>query len=371
MDAARSLRSQFPVLERNAYLNAGTCGPVPETARAAALDAWEYATGEGRSGAFYERLIPLSEELRARYARLLNASADHVALTAGTSDGCAHVIAALGLKPGDEVLTADDEHPGVTGPLIAAREQRGVTVKAVPLAEIPGAISDTTTLVACSHVSWHSGAVAPVAEIVAAAARFDVPVLLDGAQGVGAIGLDVAALGVPFYAGSGQKWLCGPVGTGMLYVSPEWTERLGSPAPSYGGLTDHAAGLASGLVANARRHDTPLRDLSIVAAAVAAFDVLDAFGFQALQERAAGLAARLADELRARGATVIDRGATTLVAWDAGGDEAAVAARDRLQAAGVTIRDLPGAGRLRASVGAWNDEDDLDRLLSGLGGGAA
>lgn len=366
MDAARSLRSQFPVLERNAYLNAGTCGPVPEAARAAALDAWAYATDEGRSGAFYERLIPLAERLRERYARLLGARADDVALTAGTSDGCAHVIAALGLQAGDEVVTADDEHPGLTGPLIAAREQRGVTVKAVPLAEIPGAISDTTTLVACSHVSWHSGAVAPVAEIVAAAARFEIPVLLDGAQGVGAIPVDVAALGVPFYAGSGQKWLCGPVGTGMLYVSPEWTERLGSPAPAYGGLTDPAAGLASGLVANARRHDTPLRDLSTVAAAVAAFDVLEAHGFQPLQERAAALAARLAEALRQRGAAVVERGPTTLVSWTAESDADAIATRDRLAAASVTIRDLPGAGRLRASVGAWNDEDDLDRLLAGL-----
>jgi selenocysteine lyase/cysteine desulfurase len=367
MDAApTSFRAQFPVLERNAYLNAGTCGPVPEAARAAALDAWEYATTEGRSGGFYERLIPLAEELRTRYAKLLNASADDVALAAGTSDGCAHVIAALGLGAGDEVVTADDEHPGLTGPLIAAREQRGVTVKAVPLAEIPGAISDTTTLVACSHVSWHSGAVAPVAEIVAAARAREIPVLLDGAQGVGAIPVDVGALGVQFYAGSGQKWLCGPVGTGMLYISPEWTERIGSPAPSYGGLTDPSAGLASGLVPNARRHDTPLRDLSTVAAAVAAFDVLDAQGLATLQERAIAQAGHLADALRERGATVIDRGPTTLVAWDAGGDEAAVATRDRLGAAGVTVRDLPGAGRLRASVGAWNDAEDLERLLAGL-----
>lgn len=367
MDAApTSLRAQFPVLAGNAYLNAGTCGPVPEAARAAALDAWDYATREGRSGAFYGRLVPLAEELRTRYARLLNASADHVALAAGTSDGCAHVIAALGLGAGDEVVTADDEHPGLTGPLIAAREQRGVRVIAVPLQEIPGAISDTTTLVACSHVSWHSGAVAPVAEIVAAAKSFDVPVLLDGAQGVGAIGVDVGALGVQFYAGSGQKWLCGPVGTGMLYVSPEWIARLGSPAPSYGGLTDPAAGLSSDLVANARRHDTPLRDLSTVAAAVAAFDVLEAHGFQGLQERAVAQAARLADALRERGARVIDRGDTTLVAWQLDGDDAAIAARDRLEESGVTIRDLPGTGRLRASVGAWNDQDDLDRLLAGL-----
>lgn len=367
MDAAETLRSEFPVLHRLAYLNAGTCGPVPEAARRAAIDAWDYATAEGRSGAFYQRLIPLAEELRERYARLLNApGADSVALTAGTSDGCAHVIASLGLGEGDEVVTADDEHPGVTGPLIAAREQRGVRITAVPLAEIPGAIGDATKLVACSHVSWHSGAVAPVAELVAAARAKGAPVLLDGAQGVGAIGVDVAALGVDFYAGSGQKWLCGPVGTGMLYVSPEWTRRLASPSPSYGGLTDPSAGLASDLVDNARRHDTPLRDLSTVAAAVAAFDVLDGAGFAAVQARAAALAARLAEALADRGLTVVDRGDTTLVSWEVADDETAVATRDRLQEAGVTIRDLPGAARLRASVGGWSTEDDLDRLLAAL-----
>lgn len=367
MDAAETLRSQFPVLQRLAYLNAGTCGPVPEVARQAAVDGWEYVTAEGRGGAFYQRLVPLAEDLRGRYARLLNARADDVALTAGTSDGCAHVIGSLGLGEGDEVVTADDEHPGVTGPLIAAREQRGVRVTAVPLDQIPDAIGEATKLVACSHVSWHSGAVAPVAEIVAAARRVGAPVLLDGAQGVGAVKVDVAALGVDFYAGSGQKWLCGPVGTGMLYVSPEWTLRLASPGPSYGGLTDPSAGLASDLVDNARRHDKPLRDLSTVAAAVAAFDVLDGAGFEALQARGAALAAQLVEALTARGLTVVPRGATTLVSWEVADDDTAIATRDRLQeAAGVTIRDLPGAARLRASVGGWNTEDDLDRLLSAL-----
>jgi L-cysteine/cystine lyase len=363
MDAA-ALRAAFPVLESNAYLNAGTCGPVPEVARVAAVDAWEYATREGRSTAFYQRLVPLAEELRERYARLLSAAADDVALTAGTSDGCAHVIGALDLQPGDVVVTADDEHPGLTGPLIAAREQRGVTVKAVPLAEIPRAIEDGTALVACSHVSWHSGATAPVAEIVQAAG--DAPVLLDGAQGVGAVPVDPAALGVAFYSGSGQKWLCGPVGTGMLYVSPEWTTRLRSPGPSYGGLADPSAGLASPLVTNARRHDTPLRDLSTIAAAVAAFDVLEDAGFAEIHARAAQLAHRLADALAARGAAVTPRGDTTLVSWDAPSDDDAIATRDRLAAAGVTIRDLPGASRLRASVGAWSTEGDLDRLLAAL-----
>ncbi|WCB93814.1 Cysteine desulfurase CsdA [Baekduia alba] len=367
MDAAH-LRSAFPVLERTAYLNAGTCGPVPAVAQQAAVEAWRYATEEGRGGAFYGKLVPLAQELRERYARLLNAPPTEIALMAGTSDGCAQVVANIGLQAGDEVVTADDEHPGVTGPLIAAREQRGVKVVAVPLAEIPAAITENTKLVACSHVSWHSGAVAPVADIVSAAKPYNIPILLDGAQGVGAIPVDVAQLGVDFYAGSGQKWLCGPVGCGMLWLAPAWVTRLEAPAPSYGGLTDPNAGMASGIADDARRHDTPLRDLSQVAGAVAAFDVLAEAGLPELQARAIAGAARLAQRLADAGHDVIARGDTTLVSWTApGGDgDQAIAVRDRLQEAGITIRDLPGAGRLRASFGAWNDDEDVERLLTAL-----
>jgi L-cysteine/cystine lyase len=368
MDAAR-LRAAFPVLAETAYLNAGTCGPLPAAAERAALEAWRWATATGRSGEFYGRLVPLAEQLRERYAGLLGAaSPDHVALTAGTSDGCAHVIANLGLAAGDEVVTAEDEHPGVTGPLIAARSQRGVVLRVVPAAEVAEAITENTKLVAVSHVSWHSGAVAPVAEIVAQAKEYNnVPVLLDGAQGVGAVPVDVRSLGVQFYAGSGQKWLCGPVGCGMLWIAPEWVERLGSPAPSYGGLVDPNAGFDTALVDSARRHDTPLRDLPQVVGAVAAFDVLEEFGFGALAERAVAGAASLADGLRAAGFDVVARGESTLVSWRVASDDEAIATRDRLQESGITIRDLPGAARLRASFGGWNDADDAERLLTALG----
>ena len=176
-----------------------------------------------------------------------------------------------------------------------------MTLRAVPLAEIPDAVSENTKLVACSHVSWHSGAVAPVAAIVAAAAAYDIPVLLDGAQGVGAVPVDVGALGVAAYAGSGQKWLCGPVGCGMLWVAPAFAERIAALAPAYRGVADHDVGLASGLVADARRYDVPSQDLATVVAAAAAFDILAEAGLAAVQERAIGLAASLASSLAAAG----------------------------------------------------------------------
>jgi L-cysteine/cystine lyase len=153
----------------------------------------------------------------------------------------------------------------------------------------------------------------------------------------------------------------------MLWVDPAWRDRVAAPAPAYGGLETPSAGLASALAPSARRYDLPSQDLAVIAAAVCALDVLVDAGLAELQASAIARAARLADALREDGHDVVARGDSTLVSWHvADGDEAAVAVRDRLAAAGIVVRDLPGAGRLRASVGAWNDADDLQRLVTAL-----
>ena len=120
-----------------------------------------------------------------------------VALTTCTSEGIAQTIGGLGARShGDEILTSDEEHPGLLGALAAARELRGVAIREVPLPSIAEAVGPRTRLIACSHVGWVSGLLAP-AEL----AEVDVPVLLDGAQGVGAVEVDVRALGCDAYAG--------------------------------------------------------------------------------------------------------------------------------------------------------------------------
>ena len=356
MDAA-ALRAAFPVFERRAYLNAGTCGPLSSAALRATTAVLERAATEGRSGAYMLETVELRARLRGAYAQLLRAEADDVALTTCTSEGIVRVLGALDLGPGDEVLTTTEEHPGLLGPLAAARAQRGLEIRAVPFEQVAGAVSPATRLVACSHVSWASGRVVPDL------AGIDVPVLLDGAQGVGAVAVDVSALGCAFYAGSGQKWLCGPVGSGMLWVAPAWSERLPATAPTHVNLADPDAGLDAVPHAGAARLDTPAHSLETLSAAEAALGVLGAAGWPEVHERAAALAATLADELTARGRQVVPRGHTTLVAWH---DRDPLAARGRLAAAGVIVRDLPGTGLLRASVGAWNDESDLERLLGAL-----
>ena len=103
------------------------------------------------------------------------------------------------IGPGDEIVTSDEEHPGLIGPLIAARE-RGAEIRAVPFAQLADAVGPRTTAVACSHVNWRTGELAP-----AALAEVDVPVILDGAQGAGAVPVDVVKLGCAAYAAAGPE----------------------------------------------------------------------------------------------------------------------------------------------------------------------
>jgi selenocysteine lyase/cysteine desulfurase len=357
---APAFRLHFPVLADRAYLNAGTCGPLTRDSVQAATAVLERAASQGRTRAYMESMRELRERQRRAYAQRLGADAADVALTTCTSEGVVRVLAGLDFRPGDEVLTAPDEHPGLLGPLGTLRERRGVEIRTAPFADLADAVGRRTRLVACSHVSWVTGAVRPagLAELGP-----DVPVLLDGAQGIGAIPIDVEALGCAFYAGSGQKWLCGPVGTGMLWIAPGWRGRLASVGATYINLAEPGRGLDSALHPDARTHDSPAVSAEASASAVAAHDVLAAAGWDAVYERAIGLAAGLAERLAEAGRTVAPRGETTLVSWE---DPDPEGARDRLGAAGVLIRNLPNTPYVRASVGAWNDEGDLDRLFEGV-----
>jgi L-cysteine/cystine lyase len=359
---AEALRAEFPVLEHRAYLNAGTCGPLPRAALATLSEIAEHATAEGRAGGYYELFVETRDRLRAAYAGVLGAEPADVAITTSTSEGIARVLLGLGLSPGDEILTAHDEHGGLVGPLIGARDRLGITVREVPLAEIAGAAGPRTRLIACSHVAWTTGEVVSALDALPA----ELPVLLDGAQGAGAVAIDVAALGCAFYAGSGQKWMCGPVGTGMLWISPAWRDRLSAVSPTYVNLEDPSLGMATRVWSDARAHDAMAISPESAAAALAAHDTLAAHGWAEVHARARELAAEAAAALAAAGREVAPRGASTLVSWIAG-DPAAEAAR--LVEAGVIVRSFAGQPYVRASIGAWNDASDIERLVAAAGPG--
>jgi L-cysteine/cystine lyase len=358
MTDAAAFRAQFPVLDRVAYLNAGTEGPLPRAAADAVRDRIELELTGGRCGMpYFERLIGLADELRAAYAGVIGAGADEVALTGSTTDGVNTVIAGLDLRPGDEVLTSDEEHPGLLAPLNRARRRHGITVRAAPFAELAEAVTPGTRLIAASHVSWVSGRVLDTGALK----DTGVPLLLDAAQSIGAVPVDVKALGCAYYAASGQKWLCGPEGSGCLYVAPDHLDDLLVPWPGYSSLASTEDALESDFATGTARLDHGFPPGMRSAWALASLGVLAGAGWDWVHERAATLAAWLAETLTERGLDVRPRGRSTLVAWAA--DDAA-AEVERLSAAGFVVRSIPAISLVRVSVGAWSSEEELERLVS-------
>jgi L-cysteine/cystine lyase len=357
-DDAAAFRSQFPVLADVAYLNAGTCGPVPGRAAEALLAAVREETATGRSGEpHFARWSAGLAALREGYARWLGCTPEAVALTRSTSDGISTALHALDLRPGDEVLTSDEEHPGVLAPLEAARRRAGIVVRSAPFAELAASVGPGTRAVCCSHVSWVSGQVVDAPALAASGAL----VVLDGAQGLGAVELDMAALGCDFYAASGQKWLCGPDGSGALYVRPELIDELRVPWPSYVALEDAERAGELAIHTGARRFDLPGWATGGVAWALAAIAVLEEAGRAWVAARGPRLAADLAGLLAERGLEVLPRGESTLVTWRDGDAKGTV---QRLAGERIVVRDLPGRGVARASVGAWSSEEELRRLAA-------
>jgi selenocysteine lyase/cysteine desulfurase len=302
-----------------------------------------------------ESVIELARDLRAGYARVLGCDPEDVALTGSTTDGVNTVLAGLGLRAGDEVVTSDEEHPGLLAPLGRLKREAGVRVKVAPFAEIANEVGPDTRLVACSHVSWVSGRVVDAAALAATG----VPVLLDAAQGIGAVPVDVRGLGCAFYAASGQKWLCGPEGSGCLYVRGDQLDKVSVPWPGYGSLADAKQALDSPPAEHANRFDHGFPPGMRSAWALASLRVLEDAGLDWVHERAATLAAGLADRLAERGLQVGPRGRSTLVAWSAENVDTEVA---RLAEAGFVVRSIPSHSLIRASVGAWSSEEELAGL---------
>jgi selenocysteine lyase/cysteine desulfurase len=347
-------RAQFPVLERFAYLQAGSVGPVALGTIEAMRSEEERSLLEGRgSRAQFDRLLAEREELRAEIASLVSVSPDQVALTASTTDGCNIVLLGLGLRDGDEVITTTDEHFGLLGPLQMSRA-RVVVVDPEP-DRIFAAVTERTRLIALSHVLWTTGAVLPVHELRAVTA---LPVLVDGAQSVGAMPVDAADL--DYYTISGQKWLCGPEGTGAVVVAEP--EALRVSHPSYLSQRSHQPDGAFEPRTGARRFDPNLTPGPATVGLRAAIRSIPAWA----HERAAEMAELFRGRLSGAGLDVVvpDRRAT-LVSWRVPVDESEKIVA-RLAEANVIVRDLPGRGLVRASVGWWTNEEDLERLMAAL-----
>lgn len=352
-------RSLFPIVERLAYLNAGTFGPIARPTTDAMLAREQADLAEGRGGRpYHDAVLALRARVRELFAAELFVEPELVALTTSTTASCNIVVAGLGLGPEDEVVTTDCEHFGLLGPLHASGAQ--VRVARVrdrdpeqALDAILGEVGPRTKLIALSHVSWLTGNALPIAELQEAS---EVPLLVDGAQSVGALPVD--ARPYDFYTASGQKWLCGPDATGALYVREP--ERLHVAAPTYFSQTAYENSGEYTPRPGAARFDSGWLATSALAGLEAALGCAPRWRFAHAAEQTARCFALLSERFR----VITSPGQGTLVSFAPDGDAAEIA--KRLYDRGVLIRDLPPTGWLRVSCGWWTSDGDLDRLLDAL-----
>jgi L-cysteine/cystine lyase len=345
-------RGQFPVLERYAYLNAGTNGPLARQTTEAVVEWERRELEEGRGGMpYFESVMALREPARAALAEVLSVAAENVSLVSSTTNACMVVVTGLDLAPDDEIVTTDVEHFGLLGAVHASGARVRVT-QATPEA-ILEQVTSKTRLIAISHISWMTGNVIDPAVVKRGA---EVPVLVDGAQSGGVIPLEAAEF--DFYTVSAQKWLCAPHSTGALYVRDP--ERLRVALPTYLSQASYEPDGSFEAKPGALRFDSVWAPAPL-AGMLKALECAPEWRF----ERIAEVAKLCRDRLLDAGYEVVtEPGQGGLISFRPNGDAPEVAAR--LYDRGVIVRDVPGRAWIRVSCGWWTSDEDIDRLLEAL-----
>jgi selenocysteine lyase/cysteine desulfurase len=213
------------------YLQTASLGPTPKPVMERTLAAWhELELNPTFYG--YGALEQAMEDVRAAAAAFVGAARDEIVLTSSTTESMNWVAQGLGLRADDRILTTDQEHPGgrVCWDYVARKDGVAVDTVAIPpgendaaaiLERFEKAITPRTRALSFSHVLSSTGLRMPARELSDLARRRGCLSVVDGAQAVGGIDVDVKRVGCSVYATSGHKWLLGPKGTGLLYLSAE------------------------------------------------------------------------------------------------------------------------------------------------------
>ncbi len=366
-----AIRDEFPILATTTYLNACSQGALSHRVRAAYA---EYLAGWDANGAEWEHWVERAEAARGSFARLLHAAPAEVAVTTSVSQGMSAIVSALDLAKRPRIVVSEYEFPTV-GQIAHAQELRGAEVVhvrpgpdgSIPLEAYAEAIDGRTALVCCATISYRTGHRQDIAEIARLAHECGALVLADSYQAVGAIDLDVRALGVDFVTGGTVKYLLASAGLGFLYVRRELLPGL---TPTQTGwfadedifkmdISDYSP------ASDARRFDAGTPPVPNIYAGVAGMSIIEEVGVAAIEAHVRGLNTRLIDGLIELEATLV-----TPIEPTQRGPLVCVRSIDVEKLVGelaeeqivISSRD----DNLRISTHLYNTDDDIDTLLGAL-----
>lgn len=374
-----AVRADLPLLASQVYLNAGGTGPLPVPVARAITDATIAQLGMARMG---PEGVELTEQvlaqLRDATGAVVGAGGDDMAITANTTTGLDIAIWGIDWREGDHIITTELEHPGLSIPIAVVARRHGLEVTRLTRAQaeldlersVAMYLTTRTRLVALSHVSWCTGTVLDVTGAARAARGAGAIVVVDGAQSVGAIPVDVAALGVDAYAFPAQKWLLGPEGLGALWIPAATRANVDLTFCAYEAGTDHTPDGRLTLYPGARRYEISTAPLLLAHGWLAGLEWLAGIGWAEVHARTRGnqQAARAAlADLDGVDILTPEGPQAGLVVFSPDG----VTPEDAfwsVMAMGVCVRWLAAPPALRASVGFFTSESDIDALRAGVRG---
>jgi L-cysteine/cystine lyase len=384
----RVYRQHFPALANKAYFNYGGQGPLPHSALEAIQASQLHIQLAGPFGNDVNRWIHQeTSQIRRAIAQILHVSPATITLTENVTIGCNIALWGLEWQPGDHILLSDCEHPGVIAAVNELQQRFGVHASTCPIMAtlnqgdpveaIAQHLTPKTRLVIVSHILWNTGQVLPLQEIVVACRQQSSPsrpirVLVDAAQSVGVLPLNLAEIGADFYAFTGHKWLCGPAGVGGLYVHPDAFESLRPTFIGWRGVTKNETGQPTGWEPDGRRYEVATSDFSLYSGLREAIALHETWGsaeqrYQAIRRLSSYLWSQLS-QLPQISCLRTEPPEAGLVSFQLG---------DRLPSAHSTLveslerdrfmlRTLLDPDCIRACVHYFSTEDEIDQMVHTL-----
>jgi selenocysteine lyase/cysteine desulfurase len=240
----QKIRNQFLLSDREVFFNPGTVGVMPkivvekmtEHLRYLATHVSDWAYKDDNKEEFisgYNNLL----SLRTKTGQLINASAREIAMTDNVTHGMSYMANGLTLQAGDEILTSNQEHVGGQSGFQLKEKRYGTVFKTVTLGKpilnseevydaVMKAITPKTKVLMLSHMISGSGAILPIKELCTEMRRRNIFTVIDGAQTIGQIRVDVKDIGCDAYAGCFHKWMGAPAGTGFLYIQQDRVKEI-------------------------------------------------------------------------------------------------------------------------------------------------